>query len=100
MQMLLVMRSLQKWYLPLYGNNSHILAPHRAALMDGLMKVGMRNRPERQHFALNILLNTFGSDLTTLKVGVMPLCLWYQDITCKVQRGGAGGIRVPFTSFC
>lgn len=43
--------------------------------MDGLMKVGMRNRPERQHFALNILLNTYGSDLTTLKVGIgsMPL---------------------------
>ena len=42
--------------------------PGRAALMDGLMKVGMRNRPERQHFALNILLNTYSSDLTTLKV--------------------------------
>ncbi len=35
--------------------------------MDGLMKVGMRNRLERQHFAMNILLNTYGSDLTTLK---------------------------------
>ena len=39
--------------------------------MDGLMKVGMRNRPERQHFALNILLNTYSSDLTTLKVSMV-----------------------------
>lgn len=50
-------------------NRVRVLAPpNRAALMDGLMKVGMRNRPERQHFALNILLNTYSSDLTTLKV--------------------------------
>mmetsp|Transcript_1706 Transcript_1706/g.4949 ORF Transcript_1706/g.4949 Transcript_1706/m.4949 type:complete len:1096 (+) Transcript_1706:257-3544(+) len=41
--------------------------PSRAALLDGLMKVGMRNRMERQHFALNILLSTYGSDLTFLK---------------------------------
>lgn len=41
--------------------------PSRAALLDGLMKVGMRNRTERQHFALNIILSTYGSDLTFLK---------------------------------
>lgn len=53
----------------LYAVMNVFAARDRAAIMDGLMKVGMRNRLERQHFAMNILLNTYGSDLTTLKVG-------------------------------
>lgn len=53
----------------LYAVMNVLAARDRAAIMDGLMKVGMRNRLERQHFAMNILLNTYGSDLTTLKVG-------------------------------
>ena len=36
--------------------------------MDGLMKVGMRNRGKRQHYAMNILTATHGQELTQLKV--------------------------------
>ena len=42
----------------------------RAALLDGLMKVGLRNRERRQFYAMNILLETKGSDLTMLKARV------------------------------
>ena len=39
----------------------------RAAIVDGLQKVGMRHRPRRQAWACNVILNTCGSDLTLLK---------------------------------
>ena len=39
----------------------------RAALLDALQKVGMRWRPMRQRWACNILLSTYGRDLTRLK---------------------------------
>ncbi len=44
------------------------------------MKVGLRNRERRQFYALNILLETKGSDLTVLKartamVTLAALCL-------------------------
>ena len=60
----------------------------RAALMDGLMKVGMRNRLERQHFAMNILLSTYGADLTALKVPfLLPHC-WPLCSSCPICRYG------------
>ena len=42
-------------------------AVHRAALLDGLQKKGMRHRPLRQGWAQSILLATQGLDLTQLK---------------------------------
>jgi hypothetical protein len=67
-------------------------APHRAALMDGLMKVGMRNRPERQHFALNILLNTYSSDLTTLKVRWWSYAEAKSAVTHRISSDDGGSV--------
>ena len=40
---------------------------NRAALLDGLQKVGMRHRPRRQEWARHLILNTHGPELTRLK---------------------------------
>jgi hypothetical protein len=51
-----------------------VLCVDRAALLDGLMKVGLRNRERRQFYAMNILLETKGSDLTLLKARACARC--------------------------
>ena len=68
----------------------------RAALLDGLMKVGLRNRERRQFYAMNILLETKGSDLTVLKartvvVTLAALCL--ATATCPQQMSSARSYR-------
>ena len=52
-----------------------VRCPLRAALLDGLMKVGLRNRERRQFYAMNILLETKGSDLTMLKARYVKLSI-------------------------
>lgn len=39
----------------------------RAALVDGLQKLGLRHRPQRQLWARDVILNTHGLDLTHFK---------------------------------